>query len=37
MGRHGLDLSVSGEGQMPGTCECGNEPLGYVKFGEFLD
>ena len=22
---------------MAGCCECGNEPLGYVKFGEFLD
>jgi hypothetical protein len=19
------------------TCECGNEPLGYVKCGEFVD
>ena len=22
---------------MAGTCECGNEPLSYVKCGEFLD
>jgi hypothetical protein len=22
---------------MAGTCECGNEPLGSTKFGEFLD
>jgi len=27
----------SGEGQMAGTCECGNEPLGSTKFGDFLD
>jgi hypothetical protein len=20
-----------------GTCECGNEPLGFIKCGEFLD
>jgi hypothetical protein len=20
-----------------GTCECGNEPLGSIKYGEFLD
>jgi hypothetical protein len=33
---HGLDQSDSGEGQVAGTCECGNEPLGSTKFGEFL-
>ena len=22
---------------MAGTCECGNEPSGYTKRGEFLD
>jgi len=22
---------------MAGTCECGNEPSGSIKFGEFLD
>jgi hypothetical protein len=22
---------------MSGACECGNELLGYIKFGEFLD
>ena len=23
--------------QVAGTCECGNEPPGSIKFGEFLD
>jgi len=32
-----LDRAGSGLGQMPGTCECGNEPLGSMKCGEFLD
>ena len=36
-GVHGLDWSGSGKGQMAGTCECGNEHLGSIKFGEFLD
>jgi len=36
-GGHGLDRSGSGWGQMGGTCECGNEPLGSIKCGEFLD
>ena len=22
---------------MEGTCECGNEPSGYIKCGEFID
>ena len=26
----------SGQGQMGGTCECGNEPSGSIKCGEFL-
>jgi len=25
------------EGQVAGTCECGNEPSGSIKCGEFLD
>ena len=37
MWRYGLDRTVSGEGQVAGTCECGNEPSGSIKFGEFLD
>jgi hypothetical protein len=32
-----LDLSGSGLGQVAGSCECGNEPLGSLHFGEFLD
>ena len=35
--RHGLDQTCSGQGQVAGTCECGNEPSGSVKCGEFLD
>ena len=27
----------SGEGQMAGAYECGNEPSGSIKCGEFLD
>ena len=34
---YGLDRAGSGLGQVSGTCECGNEPLGSVKFWEFLD
>jgi hypothetical protein len=37
MWRHVLDLSGSGKGQVAGCCECGNEPSGSVKCGEFLD
>ena len=25
------------QGQVSGNCECGNEPLGSIKCGEFLD
>jgi hypothetical protein len=25
------------KGQVVGTCECGNEPSGSIKCGEFLD
>jgi len=32
-----LDHCGSGEGQVAGTCECGNEPMGSLKCGEFLD
>ena len=34
---YGLDRAGSGEGQVAGTCECGNELLGSIKCGEFLD
>ena len=36
-GGYGLDRAGSGEGQVVGTCECGNEPWGTIKCGEFLD
>ena len=36
-GRHALNLCGSGQGQVAGTCECGNELPGSVKCGEFLD
>jgi hypothetical protein len=36
-GRHGLHRFGSGEGQVVGSCECGNEPLGSIKCGELLD
>jgi len=34
---HGLDRCGSGYGQVAGTCECGNELLGPIKCGKFLD
>jgi len=37
MGRHGLDCCDSGYGHVTGSCECGNEPSGSIKWKEFLD
>ena len=34
---HGLDRAGSGSRQVEGTFECGNEPSGSIKCGEFLD
>jgi hypothetical protein len=34
---HGMNTCASGYGQVAGTCECGNEPLCFIKCGEFLD
>jgi len=34
---NGLDWSDSGQGQVAGSCDCGNEPSGYIKCGKFLD
>ena len=31
MQRYGLDRADSGEGQVAGTCECGNESSGSIK------
>ena len=36
-GGYGLDGAGSREGQVAGTCECGNEPSGFIKYGQFLD
>jgi hypothetical protein len=35
----GMDwvFSDSGQGQVAGACECGNEPSGSIKCGEFLE
>jgi hypothetical protein len=33
---YGLDGAGSGEGQVAGTCECGNEPKGSIKCGKIL-
>ena len=33
----GLDRSGSGQREVAGTCECGNEPSSSIKCGEFLD
>ena len=32
----GLDRAGSGSGQVAGNCDCGNEPSGFIKCGEFL-
>jgi len=34
---YGLDRAGSGQGQVAGACECGNEPSGSIKCEEFLD
>ena len=33
----GLDWAGPGERHVADACECGNEPSGSVKCGEFLD
>ena len=37
MWRCGLDFAGPGQRHVADACECGNEPLGSVKCGEFLD
>ena len=32
-----MDLAGSGKGQLAGTCDCGKEPSGSIKCGEFLN
>ena len=34
---YGVDRAGSGQGQVAGSCECGNEALCSIKYGEFLD
>ena len=34
---YGLDRAGSGQGQVVGCFECGNELSGSIKLGEFLD
>ena len=36
-GYGGLDWAGLGQGQLADACECGNEPSGSIKCGEFLD
>ena len=33
----GLDWAGRAQGRVVATCECGNEPTGSIKRGEFLD
>jgi hypothetical protein len=33
---YGLNYAGSGYRQVAGNCECGNEPLGSIKCGNFL-
>ena len=35
--RHGLDQSGSGQGQVAGCCEYGDEPSGSIKCREFFE
>jgi len=37
MGKHELDFSGLEYIQVVGLCECGDEPSGSMKCGEFLD
>jgi hypothetical protein len=37
VGCGGMDWIELAQGQVAGTCECGNEPSGSVKCEEFLD
>jgi hypothetical protein len=32
-----MNRDGSRKGRVAGTCECGNEPFGYVKCGEILN
>jgi hypothetical protein len=30
-------IGLAQDRQVAGSCECGNEPLGSIKYGEFFD
>jgi len=30
-------IDLAQDREVEGPCECGNEPSGYIKYGEFLD
>ena len=34
---YGIDRAGSGQGQVADSCDCGNELMGSIKCGEFLD
>ena len=34
---YGLNRAGSEQGQVEATCDCGNEPSGFIECGEFLD
>jgi hypothetical protein len=36
-GGYGLDRDGSGSGPVASPCDCGKEPSGSIKYGEFLD
>jgi hypothetical protein len=37
VGWGGMDWVDMAQGQVAGCCECGNEPSGSIKRGEFVD
>jgi hypothetical protein len=37
VGNYGLDSYYSGYGPVTGSCKHGNEPVGSIEGGEFLD
>jgi hypothetical protein len=37
VGSGGIDWTELARERDGGTCECGNEPSGSIKFGEFID
>jgi hypothetical protein len=37
MWEYGLNRAGSGQGQVAGSSDRGNEPSGCIKYGEFLD